>query len=150
MFELTQNKTKQWFAVLPEDVKTAIKDEILADTEEQINFVKELNQLDTKNWANHLSSNISVLVDMGRVRRIRLLSHIAGKTYPYNINTYKSIVENEDETDGGDTTVKILFLEDIKALNEAIAKRVANNTLDNVALEALKSAAFEIEPAASI
>ena len=65
MFELTQNKTKQWFAVLPEDVKTAIKDEILADTEEQINFVKELNQLDTKNWANHLSSNISVLVDMG-------------------------------------------------------------------------------------
>ena len=152
MFELSQEKVKSWFSVLPEDVQDAIKEVIPEDTDEISKFVQKLNELEVNDWAQHITSNVPLLEEMGRVRRIKLLSHVAGKTYPFNIKVYQQIVDDEGDNEGAGTTsggtksTKVLFIEDIRALNEALAVRVAKNNMDAVALDALKAAAFEVEP----
>lgn len=155
MFDLSHEKVKIWFSVLPDDVQDAIKEKIPEDSEEIINFTKEFNQLAVNDWAKFVTSNVDVLESMGRLRRIRLLSHIAGKTYPFNIKVYQQIVEDEGEEEGGmgkggSKSTKVLFIEDIRALNEAISARIAKANMDTVALEALKAAAFEVQPTTSM
>jgi hypothetical protein len=153
MLDLKENTVKQWLNKLPDDIKENISEDIPSDLDGMQSFCEKLENSTQAEWLEVIKNNFSMLTSMGRVRRLRLLSHISGQVYPYNVKVFHQIVNNEEEIDdesGGSQTIKELFLEDIKALNEAIAARVASHSLDNSALEAIRTTSYEVTPSMEI
>jgi len=143
-----QNETLQaWKAKLPEDVRAAIADELPADSDEISGFVTALNNAEIAEYAELIEAHPEVVKALGRLGRIRLLSFIVAKVYPFQVRVFHELLnaERDDEEGGGRSATQVLFIEDIKAFNEAIAARVYGQHMDGPALTALQEAAYETQ-----
>lgn len=153
MLDLKEKTVRGWFEKLPDDIKSSIQEEIPSDQEELAKLCTNITEASQAEWLDIIKNNFDLLNNMGRLRRIRLLAYISGQVYPYNVKVFHQIVNDEESTDdgkGGTGSIKQLFLEDIKALNEAIAIRIAHNSLDNTALEAIRTTSYEVSPSMEI
>ena len=151
MISLDIGSLSQWYAKLPNDFQKAIKSDLPdTDNEELKGLVDKLAKTELADLKDLLDSSEGALKALGRIGRIRLLAAISGKTYPYQVKVFREIVEDTGSEDGDGThsESQVLFLEDIKAFNEAVAARVYTSSLDAVALSALNDAALDQEPPA--
>lgn len=148
MLDLSSKTLTGWLESLPDDIKAAVESDLPDDDGSISAFAKLVHDADASDLKEILESHEEVIEQLGRAGRIRLASHISNRVYPYQVRIFHEImneVDDEDET-GGKSKVQELFLEDLKALNEAIAARVYSNSLDAEALETLRAAAYETEP----
>lgn len=146
MFDLKEKTLKAWYDKLPLDVKTNLGSEITTDPAGLDEFCKRLSETSQSEWKSVIKDNLGLLSEIGRLRRVRLLSYISGQVYPYNVKVFHQIVNDDEDSGDGQTTIKQLFLEDIKALNEALAERIAKNSLDKTALDAIRTSSYEVQP----
>lgn len=147
MLDLQKDTLKAWLTKLPEDVRTAITDELPAEDDGIGVFVAAMNGAEIADYAEVIELHADAVTALGRPGRIRLLSHIVAKVYPFQVRVFHELLnaEQDDEEGGGRSATQILFLEDIKAFNEAIAARVYGNNMDGPALQALQEAAYETQ-----
>lgn len=147
MLDLQKDTLKAWQAKLPEDVRAAIADELPSDSDSIAAFVTAMNGAEIAEYAELIEAHSEVMVALGRLGRIRLLSHIAAKVFPFQVRVFHELMnaEQDDEEGGGRSATQILFVEDIKAFNEAIAARVYGQNMDGPALDALQEAAYETQ-----
>ena len=150
MFNLQESEIKKWHSKLPKDIKENLGSEISSDPDGLDAFCLKLKESSQSEWRSILKANLSLLEDIGRLRRVRLLSYISSQVYPYNVKVFHQIVNDDEDSGDGKSSIKQLFIEDIKALNEAIAERVAKNSFDTVALDAIRSTSYEIQPGMGI
>jgi hypothetical protein len=144
MLDLGENSLKSWFDRLPDDIHAAISEDIPSSPGGILDFCAELDEKSPSEYKDFLLSNKSLIESLGRIGRIRLLSFVCDKVYPYQSRYFHEIIHVEDESDeGGSSAIQIMLLEDIKAFNEAIAARAYKAKMDNVALQALQEAAYE-------
>lgn len=147
MLDLQKDTLKAWQAKLPEDVRAAIADELPSDSEGIAAFVTALNNAEIADYAGLIETHADVMTALGRLGRLRLLSHIVARVYPFQVRVFHELLnaERDDEEGGGRSATQILFVEDIKAFNEAIAARVYGQNMDGPALDALQEAAYETQ-----
>jgi hypothetical protein len=143
MVDLSENGLKSWFDKLPEDFQDSIASEIPKNVEGVEPFAKIISEAEPAQFIEILNKSTDVIESIGRIGRIRLLSFICDKVYPFQAKVFHQILDEEEDSSGGSTSIKTLFIEDIKAFNEAVSKRVYKSNIDNVALKALQEAAFE-------
>jgi uncharacterized secreted protein with C-terminal beta-propeller domain len=147
MLDLSSKTLSAWLESLPDDIREAIESDIPEDSDAIGSFSKEIEEADASDLKEILEDNEELLESLGRAARIRLASHISNRVYPYQVRIFHEIMNEADDEDeaGGKSKIQQLFLEDLKALNEAIAARVYSNSMDAEALEALRAAAYETE-----
>lgn len=149
MLDLSSSGLKAWFSKLPKDVSDAIRDDFPTDSEELNRLGQGLADASGEDIISVVKENPELITSLGRPGRIRVLAHVAKKVFPDHVTLLHDLLNREDEEGGGKTKVQTLFLEDIKAFNDAIAARVYQSSMDATALEALRAAAFETEPVAT-
>ncbi len=145
MLNLSQTALEAWYEKLPADVQEAISSDFPTDNDQLTAFASKLAETEPSDLPQFLNESAPQVEELGRIGRIRLLSYISNKVYPYQVKTFHQIVNEDDET-GGKGKIQILFIEDLRALNEAVASRIFKNNMDMEAINALKEAAYETEP----
>ncbi|EPX84003.1 hypothetical protein [Salipiger mucosus] len=147
MISLDISSLAQWYAKLPNDFQKAIKSDLPDPDREDLKALStKLAETELADLKTLLEGSTEELRALGRIGRIRLLAAITAKTYPYQVKVFKEITEAEDSEGGGHSETQVLFIEDIKAFNEAVAARVYTSNLDSVALSALNDAAIDQAP----
>ena len=146
MLDLSSAGLKGWFEKLPKDVSEAIRDEFPTDSDELATLSASLGNATGEDLIELVKTNPDLIAAMGRPARIRVLAHVAKKVFPDHATLFHDMLNKDDEESGGKSKTQILFLEDIRAFNDAIAARVYQSSMDATALEALRAAAFETEP----
>lgn len=146
MIDLRDAYIKEWLSLLPEDVKSSLPDDLESEPDGMQAFCMELESSSQMDYPKVILKNSEIIEKMGRTRRIRLLSWVSGKVYPYNVKVFKAITESDEDDGESASSIKILFLEDIKAINDAIADRLSAKVLNKQAFEVIRSAAFEVNP----
>lgn len=149
MLDLSSKTLTAWLDSLPDDIREAIASDIPADSDIIKSFSTSIEEADAGDIKEILESHEDVIEALGRSGRIRLASHISNRVYPYQVRIFHEIMNETDDDDdetGGKSKVQQLFLEDLRALNDAIAARVYSNSMDAEALEALRATAYETEP----
>lgn len=144
MLDLSNATLQAWKSKLPKDVRESIADEIPADDPKFAALAKAINDAETSDFIDLIPAHAEAIEALGRIGRMRLLSHIVTKVYPFQVRIFHELLNAEDE-EGGRSATQILFIEDIKAFNEALAARIYTNNMDGLALEALQAAAYETE-----
>ncbi|NDV52781.1 hypothetical protein [Salipiger sp. PrR003] len=152
MISLDIEKLAEWYSKLPSDFQKAIESD-LPDPDDEVlkTFAKDLAELEVVELKEFFDESTAALTKLGRIGRIRLLSALSKRTYPYQVKSFKEIVEDPEEGEDGATgqsQSQVLFIEDLKAFSEAVAARTfKNQNLDTIALSALNEAALEHEAA---
>ena len=143
MLDLSENGLKSWFERLPEDIQSAIDDDSIKNIEGASALAGLIKEAEPAQYLDILNAQGDVLRSLGRIGRVRILSFICDRVYPFQTKTFHDILNADDEEGDGSSSVRLMLIEDIKKFNEAIAARVYKSSLDNVALRALQEAAFE-------
>jgi hypothetical protein len=144
MLDLSSATLQAWRAKLPEDIRTAIHADIPDDDAKFSALAEAINKAEISELLDVVPAHAEAIEALGRVGRMRLLSHIVTKVYPFQVRVFHELLNAEDE-EGGRSSTQILFIEDIKAFNDALAARLYTNSMDGLALEALQAAAYETE-----
>lgn len=144
MLDLSNATLQAWQAKLPEDIRDAITADIPDDEPRFAALAEAINKAETSELIDVIPAHAEAIEALGRIGRMRLLSHIVTKVYPFQVRIFHELLNAEDE-EGGRSSTQILFIEDIKAFNEALAARIYTNNMDGLALEALQAAAYETE-----
>lgn len=146
MVDLTKKGLTSWFERLPEDIRDSISSEIPDIPETVPQFCEKLTGAMPAEYKALVKEHEDLIVGLGRIGRIRLLSFLCANVYPFQAKIFHEIVHGSDDEgseDGGSSKVQVLFIEDIKAFNDAIASRVFKSNTDSLALRALQEAAYE-------
>ncbi len=142
MLDLSEKGLKSWFERLPDDIQSSISDDIPADVEGAGPFAGLIREAEPAQYQELIEGHSELVEKLGRVGRVRLLSFICDRVFPFQTKIFHELLGEEDDEEGS-KGIRIMLIEDLKAFNEAIAARVYKSNMDNVALRALQEAAFE-------
>ena len=150
MIDFSENSLRNWFDKLPLDVKQIISpDGVISVPSEASLFLKSLSEEEIKKIPKLVSQNTPMAEAMGRVGRIRLMSWISANSPEESVHTVFRNLLNEDEEEGevgGKGKVSILFLEDLKLLQDnVITPRLTNSMINDYALNNIMSSVYILE-----
>jgi hypothetical protein len=144
MADLSKETMKRWRELLPADIQSAVPEDFTGDETAVYKLCETVRATDLRDMRKVVDAHASLIEGMGRARRIKFLAWLSHKSFPYRVDIFADVVSGEGEGGNG-RPVSMLFIEDIKALNEAIAARLARDVVVEPNVEAIKMAAFEFQ-----
>lgn len=141
---ISREKLASWRNKLPADFRSVIpedfEEESLKACEQAVAILMEAppNQ-----WKLLLADHHSALDGAGRAARIRLLAALSTKSEEKGVEFFWGLLD-EDQGSEGRSSTQVMLLEDIKALNEAIAARMGKKMALNDSLNALRAASLDV------
>jgi len=148
MADLMKDSIQAWLERLPEDVRSAIPDGAAGDEDAAKAVTEGIKGLATPEQVlEFVDGNGDSFVAMGRARRVRFLAWFASRTYPSRTESFVALTDGEagDGGQGGRGKVAPFFLEDVRALVEALGPRAARGIVDAAAIEAVAGAGYEVQ-----
>lgn len=154
MISLTNEDIESWKLIIPDDVKV-IFDSDESTNQDAIDYVnKELPRNgDLEETLSWIMNNQENLTQIGRARRIRILSWILNQNKEQKIELVNFLVEqnftgeNEEESgssEGGISKIAPVFLQDIKSYAEALSTRKFKAIAHAEAINAITAGAREV------
>lgn len=146
---LTKSELQAWFTLLPEDIQQAIEGDYPADDEQAKALAEAVLTADFTAIEIVLEANADAVAALGRIGRVRLLAYLSGQVLvnegeiSNRLRALHLLLNGEDET-GGKSATQIMLLEDIKAFNEAVSKRIYERTMDYDSIEIVKQATIDV------
>jgi len=144
MADISADTMKAWRALLPDDLKSVIPDDGGGDERRVADLCEALRGAPAAEWPGLVVQHAEAVREMGRARRIKFLAWVSNQTHRMNPRVFADIVSEDDQA-GGRSQTGVLFVEDIRALNEALARRVARRMGDKNTFEMIREASREIE-----
>lgn len=138
---------RRWFRNLPPDVRAVLTDDFGACPDEAVrNLVDRLTAAPLEHAAAILRQHDSVVAEMGRARRVRLLAWLSKRIKdPAQIRAFEAVFDEEggQAGDGSSRPVSArLLYEDVALLVEhSIAPRKSRRELDPASLEVVTRSA---------
>jgi len=146
MADLRKDTMEAWFERLPDDVRSALPDGTAGAEAAGLAVTEGLKGLKTpEEILSYVAVNQDSFMDMGRARRVRFLAWLAKRTYPEKIGVLD--VLTDEGGDGGQGVmgkVAPVFLEDIRAIVEALGPRAARGIVDADTIAAVAGAGYEL------
>jgi len=136
-----------WHGLLPQDVASFMEKPSDEGQDAADRIATGIGTLkDGKAVINFVKENGDSFIEMGRTRRVRFLAWLAARDYPDKKEVLSAISDGEGGGKGaGEAGVAApYFLEDIRALVEALGPRAARLIVDAETLAAVKGAGYEV------
>lgn len=149
MLDLSEAGMAAWQSRLPEDIKAVIGDDAGAPPAD---LLQRLRGSEAEEIPALVVGDHALAESLGRARRIRLAAWLVGKAFEEGGDA-AAIVDiltgEEDEGGEGASDGRILFLEDIRMINDVIAARVAARVAAPAAMVAAAEVAVVLESEAT-
>jgi len=146
MADLRKETIDAWFGRLPADVRSAMPDGTAGEDPAGLAATEGLKGLSTpEDILTYVAGNQDLFLGMGRARRVRFLAWLTKRTYPEKIGVLEVLTDGgEDGGQGVMGKVAPVFLEDIRAIVEALGPRAARGIVDADTIAAVAGAGYEL------
>lgn len=145
--DLSEKALSGWLKLLPADAREAIEDgdPVSGDGGTLATSLVSVAAWQVPDLVRQHPDDAKVF---GRARRIRLMAWMSAEARDNRGPLFRRLVGEDDETSGGAGTdeIGLLFLEDIRALNDKmVAPRLSQRMASENSLDAVVEAAFTLE-----
>ena len=148
MPDLSERSLSAWLAKLPEDLRLAISSDGEVASIGSGDLLASLNSVTPLEVPALVRLHSADTRSFGRARRIRLMAWMAkeaGEPAPVFARLTEDETGDAEGSTGGHADIGILFLEDIKALANALGPRIARRMASNATMAAVIQSAFNLE-----
>lgn len=146
MADLRKDSIEAWFGCLPDDVRSALPDGTDGDVEAAMAVTEGLKGLSSpEDILSFVAFNQDSFLSMGRARRVRFLAWLAKRTYPEKIGVIDVLTDENGDGQGVMGKVAPVFLEDIRAIVEALGPRAAKGIVDADTIAVIAGAGYELK-----
>ncbi len=151
--DLTDAHVREWWSLLPRDLKSAFGDEVpLGREDEYRGFSDQMRAATKRSYAEVIWKHADLVASMGRPRRVRLLAWVVQRSFPEAdrvVSLLTDVREGDGEASGGDGRGKVapLFLSDLESLAGRVIDRGARAVADRGTVRAVESGLRDFEDA---
>lgn len=154
--DLTDAHVRDWWGLLPRDLKSAFGDEVPPGREDEYRgFSEQMAAATKRSYADVIWGHADLVAAMGRPRRVRLLAWVVQRCWPESdkvVSLLTDVREGDGEASGaagGDGRGKIapLFLSDLESLAGRVIDRGARAMADRGTVRAVESGLRDFEDA---
>lgn len=149
---MSENSVAAWLAKLPEDIREALVSNDAPSSEGSGGLSRALSLAQAADLPEVVRSHAEDAAAFGRPRRVRLMAWLAGDALRRRENPLPAFrrLTGDETGDGGEAgsaadAVGILFLEDLRALADAVAPRLARRIAGLPSIDQAAEAAFVLE-----
>lgn len=134
-----------WMSLLPSDVRSSLGDLTSDEDSDAVRFSAGLRgEMDLHEILEYVRDRGSIIARLGRPRRVRFLSWVAGRTYGVHPHVFRLLVDEDEEGSGDVGEAVPLFAEDVRAVAESLGPRAARAIADGATLDIARTVGLEL------